>query len=194
MNRATIRGAAAVLLAGALGGCMGAGPDVDPIADRALARAGAKPATSRVPAPPLDGIFLVLDLGDRRVYVRNADGAEGRSRQVESFPVAIGRRGYDTPTGRFQVTEKIVDPDWVQFDWKDPSKVIRRVPPGPDNPLGVRWIGFTSAYGWGIGFHGTPQPELLGHAVSHGCVRMRNADVVKLYDLVSIGTPVIVEP
>ena len=72
--------------------------------------------------------------------------------------------------------------------------MIGRIGPGPDNPLGDRWIGFTTAYGWTIGFHGTPQPELLGQAVSHGCVRMRNRDVVDLYRRVDIGTPVIVEP
>ena len=45
-----------------------------------------------------------------------------------------------------------------------------------------------------MGIHGTPNPELLGRAVSHGCVRMRNADVIRIYDRVKLGTPVIVEP
>jgi L,D-transpeptidase ErfK/SrfK len=122
------------------------------------------------------------------------DDDDRPSRRIASFPVAIGREEYATPTGRFEVREKIVDPDFLQFDWDNPSRVIRRVGPGPDNPLGLRWIGFTSAHGWGIGFHGTPQPELLGQAVSHGCVRMRNRDVVDLYGRVEVGTPVIVEP
>jgi len=113
---------------------------------------------------------------------------------IESFPVAIGRRGYETPTGLFEVTDKVEDPHYVQFDWDDPSRVIRTIPPGPDNPLGRRWIEFASGHGWQIGFHGTPHPELLGQAVSHGCVRMRNDDVVKVYDRVRVGTVVIVEP
>lgn len=137
-----------------------------------------------------DVVRLVLRLEERRLYVVR-DGTEER---LASFPVAVGRTGYETPTGRFRVLEKIEDPDFVQFDWENPSTVIGRVAPGPANPLGARWIGFTSAHGWGIGFHGTPHPELLGRAVSHGCVRMRNADVVELYDRVAIGTPVVVEP
>ncbi len=64
----------------------------------------------------------------------------------------------------------------------------------PANPLGERWIGFIRGDGWTIGIHGTPQPELLGRAVSKGCIRMRNDDVIRLYDRVRIGTPVVVEP
>jgi lipoprotein-anchoring transpeptidase ErfK/SrfK len=139
-------------------------------------------------------IYIVLRLGERRLHVMQTDDDGATDRRLASFPVAIGRAEYATPTGRFRVREKLVEPDFVQFDWNDPSRVIGRVSPGPDNPLGVRWIGFTTAYGWTIGFHGTPQPELLGQAVSHGCVRMRNRDVVELYRRVDIGTPVIVEP
>jgi hypothetical protein len=146
--------------------------------------------------PETSSIYLLLRLGERRLYMMQANGDGGTQGQIESFPVAIGRKGYETPTGSFQIREKIVNPDWVQFDWDDPSmKAIRRVGPGPDNPLGPRWIGFaTSSYGLGIGFHGTPHPELIGHAVSHGCVRMRNSDVVRLYSRVRLGTRVIVEP
>ncbi len=139
-------------------------------------------------------IYLVLRLGERRLHVMEGDDRDETGRRLASFPVAVGRPEYATPTGRFRVVEKIEDPDFVQFDWNDPSHVVGRLEPGPDNPLGARWIGFTAAYGWTIGFHGTPQPELLGQAVSHGCVRMRNSDVLQLYRRVEIGTPVIVEP
>ena len=139
-------------------------------------------------------VRLVLALGDRRLYVEEVDAATGARHIVESYPVAVGRAGYETPIGSFRVREKIADPDFVQFDWANPSFVTGRIAPGRGNPLGARWIGFTTAYGWAIGFHGTPQPELLGRAVSHGCVRMRNRDVIRLYDLVSVGTPVVVEP
>jgi len=138
--------------------------------------------------------YLLLRLAERRLYLVTYDGETSAASDVESFPVAVGRPQWQTPTGVFRVTDKLVDPDWVQFDWNDPSHVIRTIPPGPDNPLGRRWIGFASGYGWQIGFHGTPHPELLGHAVSHGCVRMRNEDVVKVYDRVSVGTVVIVQP
>ena len=82
-------------------------------------------------------------------------------------------------------------PDYLKFA---SGVIVKRIPPGPANPLGERWIGFAHGEGWTIGIHGTPNPELLGRAVSHGCVRMRNADVVGIYERVRIGTPVVVEP
>jgi lipoprotein-anchoring transpeptidase ErfK/SrfK len=133
--------------------------------------------------------YLVLRLGERRVYLMN-----DTHKPVESFKVAIGRKPWETPVGRFAVKEMVENPDFVRIDWNDPSKVLGRMPPGPNSPLGLRWIGFASAYGWDIGFHGTAKTQLLGQAVSHGCVRMSNPDVVKLYQYVKVGTPVIVEP
>jgi lipoprotein-anchoring transpeptidase ErfK/SrfK len=77
--------------------------------------------------------------------------------------------------------------------WKSPwtGKVST---PGPNSPLGERWIGFWSDGKNSIGFHGTPAENSLGSAASHGCVRMRNRDVKVLFDLVRMGTPVIVQP
>ncbi len=114
---------------------------------------------------------------------------------VESFPIAIGREGRETPTGRFQVEEMIEHPDFHKMDGSGTARVVvKYFPPGPTNPLGERWIGFAHGDGWTIGIHGTPNPELLGRAVSGGCIRMRNADVVRIYDRVQLGTTVIVEP
>jgi lipoprotein-anchoring transpeptidase ErfK/SrfK len=111
---------------------------------------------------------------------------------VESFPVAIGRAGHETPTGEFHVEEMVVDPEFLVIDKQDRTRIARRIPPGPTNPLGARWIGFAHGPGWTVGFHGTPRPELLGRAVSGGCVRMKNADVIRVYDRVRLGTPVTV--
>ncbi len=113
---------------------------------------------------------------------------------IASFPIAVGRPGHETPTGRFQVEEMVEHPDFHRFDVKDPTRVLERIPPGPANPLGERWIGFAHGGGWTVGIHGTPRPELLGRAVSGGCVRMRNADVIRVYGEVRLGTPVIVRP
>lgn len=147
-------------------------------------------AEAPAPAPPPEP-YLLLKLAERRVYLM--DDAAGKS--PEGFPVAIGRKGYETPTGHFQVNEMVVNPDFLLFDFQNPERKERgRMPPGPNNPLGLRWIGFAYAHGWNIGFHGTPKPDALGKAVSHGCVRMRNTDVVRLYDRVKIGTAVVVEP
>ncbi len=66
--------------------------------------------------------------------------------------------------------------------------------PGPKSPLGERWIGFWTNGKNTIGFHGTSGEHLIGQAVSHGCVRMRNADIKAMFDMVEVGTPVIVKP
>ena len=67
---------------------------------------------------------------------------------------------------------------------------LEPIPPGVNNPLGTRWIG-TSAPN--IGFHATPADYSVGHAASHGCMRMHRADVERLYDLIRVGTPVDIE-
>ncbi len=88
----------------------------------------------------------------------------------------------------------VENPDFLMFDFNDVKKGDRgRIPPGPNNPLGMRWIGFTSAHGWQVGFHGTAKTSVLGQAVSHGCVRMSNPDVVEVYSRVTLGTVVVVE-
>lgn len=132
--------------------------------------------------PVTDNTRLVLRLQERRVYLYRGD-------QVEiSYPVAVGRQGWETPTGTFQVMDMMPDPYW-HHPWT--GEVI---PPGPDNPLGVRWIAFWTDGTNYIGFHGTPHEDLIGEAVSHGCVRMRNEDVMALFEKVQVGVPVIVEP
>lgn len=123
---------------------------------------------------------LVLKLRDRRVYFYQGD------RLIASYPVAIGRQGWETPTGEFEVIQMVPHPTW-QHPFTEEI-----VPPGPENPLGVRWIGFWTDGTNFIGFHGTPNEELIGQAVSHGCVRMRNDDIVALFEQVDMGIPVIV--
>ncbi len=135
--------------------------------------------------------YLVLKLNERRVYLMD----EASGAPPVSFQVAIGRPQFPTPTGHFQVNEMVVNPDFLAFDFNNPKGRDRgRIPPGPNNPLGLRWIGFAYAHGWQVGFHGTAKTEVLGQAVSHGCVRMSNPDVVAMYEKVRVGTTVVVEP
>jgi hypothetical protein len=135
--------------------------------------------------------YLLLRLGERRLYLKG-DHVE---QDPEGYLVAIGRPKYPTPTGHFTVRELVRDPDFMVFDFEHLSRPNRgRIPPGPNNPLGLRWIGFAEAHGWVVGFHGTSKTSVLGQAVSHGCVRMRNEDIVKVFDRIKVGTPVIVEP
>jgi lipoprotein-anchoring transpeptidase ErfK/SrfK len=119
---------------------------------------------------------LVVDLSDRRVYVYRWQ------KVIASYPIGVGKKGWETPTGAFEVMHMQHNPIW-----RHPitGKVF---PAGTDSPLGDRWIGFWSDGHHQIGFHGTPNDELVGSAISHGCLRMRNSDVRLLYKQVSLGT------
>ncbi len=127
-------------------------------------------------------IHLVIKLSDRHVYVYQKDQV------INVYPVAIGKAGWETPTGDFIILNKIINPTWQH------PLTGKIIPPGADNPLGSRWIGFWTDGTNFIGFHGTPEEELIGQAVSHGCVRMRNQDVQALFEQVELGTTVTVEP
>jgi L,D-transpeptidase ErfK/SrfK len=129
-------------------------------------------------------INLLLVLKQRKLYVYKSNILQA------SYPVAIGKHGWETPTGKFIVISMVENPVWENpFD---SSKEV--IPPGLQNPLGERWIGFWTDGKDEIGFHGTYKRDSVGKAVSHGCVRMYNEDVKKLYNFVKIGTPVIVIP
>jgi lipoprotein-anchoring transpeptidase ErfK/SrfK len=123
---------------------------------------------------------LVLNLKKRRVFVYQGQ------KIIASYPVAIGRRGWETPTGQFRVIQMMRDPVWEH------PFTGQLVPSGKNNPLGARWIGFWTDGRNFIGFHGTPQENLIGRAVSHGCVRMRDRDIKALFEKVQVGTIVTV--
>jgi L,D-transpeptidase ErfK/SrfK len=126
---------------------------------------------------------IVVKLHLFRVFVFR-DG-----KRVFDAPIAIGMPGHETPTGNFNVIAKIKDPTWVppNSPW---AAGLEPVPPGASNPLGTRWIG-TSAPA--IGFHMTPMDYSVGHAASHGCMRMHQTDVEKMYDLVDVGETVEIQ-
>jgi lipoprotein-anchoring transpeptidase ErfK/SrfK len=125
---------------------------------------------------------LVLRLGQRRVFVQHGE------QMVASYPVAIGKQTTPTPTGEFTVFEMVENPVW-QSPW---TGEVRS--PGANSALGLRWIGFARMPNGVIGFHGTPTVSSIGRAASNGCVRMRNEDVLALFNLVQVGTVVRVEP
>jgi L,D-transpeptidase ErfK/SrfK len=139
------------------------------------------PQEQKAAENPIEEVRLVLKLRERRVYVYRQNKVQA------SFPVAVGKDGWETPTGSFKVMQMIKDPVWEQ-PWTG-----ELVPAGPDNPLGSRWIGFWTDGKNVIGFHGTPTPESIGRAASHGCVRMFDKDAQALFEKVAVGTPVIVE-
>lgn len=139
-------------------------------------------ATAIKPAVALSSPSLTVDLSQRQVYIFQQD------KVLASYPVAIGQAGWETPTGVFHVTNRRRNPTWAH---PITGEVVKA---GANNPLGSRWIGFWTDGQTELGFHGTPQEELVGQAVSHGCLRMRNRDVEALYELVTEGTQVTVKP
>lgn len=142
---------------------------------------------------------VVMLRGRRRMFLLE----NGNLRKI--FPVAIGMPGWEIPTGRFEVLQKIPNPVWVH-----PVSGERVEEQWPDNPLGSRWIAFHrdclgrdahDSEAWitikgctTTGFHGTPHRQTVGRAVCHGSVRLYNEDVSALYRQVSLGTQVTVVP
>ncbi|NJL86279.1 MAG: L,D-transpeptidase [Leptolyngbyaceae cyanobacterium SM1_1_3] len=133
-------------------------------------------------SPQAKNTKLVVSLAERqlRLYVKDEP--------VASYEIAVGQDDWQTPAGSFKVRHKQEYPAWQH---PITGEVVL---PGPDNPLGSRWLGFWSDGKYAIGFHGTNQEELIGQAVSHGCIRLRDRDIRDLYDRVELGTAVIVNP
>ncbi len=117
---------------------------------------------------------IVVNLRQRKLALIE-DG-----RVVKIFRVAVGARTTPTPAGSFQVINRVEDPTW--YGGADNPGVV--VPPGPENPLGTRWIGLSLR---GYGIHGTNVPGSIGKRASHGCIRMHKADVEALFELVRPG-------
>jgi hypothetical protein len=104
------------------------------------------------------------------------------------FAVATGQNTYPTPLGRFRIVVKWRNPWW--YPPKSPWAAGQEpIPPGPNNPLGTRWMGLSAP---GVGIHGTPNDGSIGYSVSHGCIRMHIPDAEWLFVRVRIGTPVYI--
>jgi lipoprotein-anchoring transpeptidase ErfK/SrfK len=108
---------------------------------------------------------------------------------THTWNVGPGLPEYPTPTGLFEVTLKRFMPTWVNPSPDTWGKDLpESIPPGPGNPLGMRAINWDAP---AIRFHGTSATYSLGYNASHGCVRMSNADVIQLYDLIDVGVPIV---
>jgi lipoprotein-anchoring transpeptidase ErfK/SrfK len=108
---------------------------------------------------------------------------------AKSYTVAVGQEGLETPEGLYHIQEKQVNPSWHVPDsaWAG-SLAGQVIPPGPEDPIKARWMAIFE----GAGIHGTDETWSLGHAASHGCVRMSIPDVIELYPQVEVGTPIFI--
>jgi lipoprotein-anchoring transpeptidase ErfK/SrfK len=108
---------------------------------------------------------------------------------ARSYTIAVGRQGLETPAGLYEINDRQVNPSWhvPNSAWAG-ALAGRVIPPGPDDPIKARWLGFYN----GAGIHGTDEISSLGTAASHGCIRMSIPDVEQLYPQVPLHTPIYV--
>ncbi len=145
----------------------------------------AVPVAELQPAVTQDSFDQVLltRIGENKLYLYE------NGQITRQWTVATGQPEYMTPTGLYEVTELRYEPTWVNPSpdtWG--ADLPASIPPGPNNPLGVRAINWSAP---AIRFHGTSAEYSLGYNASHGCVRMANSDVIELYDLIDVGTPIV---
>jgi len=98
---------------------------------------------------------------------------------LATFPVAVGAAVSPSPTGEFQIVSRVANP-WYYHHGSV-------VPSGKDNPVGTRWLGLSQPR---YGIHGTNAPRSIGHAASHGCIRLRNRDIERLFAMLQVGDAV----
>jgi lipoprotein-anchoring transpeptidase ErfK/SrfK len=108
----------------------------------------------------------------------------------KTYGVAVGMPAYPTPTGRFSIANKAVNPAWTapNSPWAGAYANETVAGGSAENPLKARWMGIAD----GVGIHGTGAPGSIGSRASHGCIRMTVPDVIDLYPRVPVGTPVLI--
>ncbi len=119
--------------------------------------------------------FVLVSIPDRRLAVLEAGEV------IATFPVAVGAQASPSPTGEFQIVSRVSNPTYYH-----PGTVI---PSGKNNPLGTRWVGLSQK---GYGIHGTNAPRSVGQAASHGCIRLRNRDMERLFTMLRVGDVVAI--
>jgi lipoprotein-anchoring transpeptidase ErfK/SrfK len=129
--------------------------------------------TVKLAAGQANSRIVVVSLANRKLAVIE-DG-----NVIAKFSVAVGAATSPSPTGKFQIVNRVSNPTYYH-----PGTVI---PSGKDNPVGTRWVGLNQK---GYGIHGTNAPKSVGHAASHGCIRLRNRDVERLFTMLRVGDAV----
>ena len=116
---------------------------------------------------------IVVSIPDRKLAVVENGAVRA------TFHIAVGAMESPSPAGEFQIINRISNPTYYH-----PGTVI---PSGKNNPIGTRWVGLSKK---GYGIHGTNAPGSVGRAASHGCIRLRNRDMERLFTMVRVGDAV----
>ena len=130
------------------------------------------PAAAQEPAATTKRV-IVVSLEDHKLALVE----DGKVKKV--YSVAVGKPSTPSPVGTFTIARRVMNPTY--------SHDGRTVPPGPNNPVGTRWMGLSIP---GYGIHGTNVPSSIGKAASHGCIRMAKKDLEELYPMVEVGDTV----
>lgn len=117
--------------------------------------------------------LALVSIPDRKLAVLE------NGRVIARFSVSVGAAVSPSPRGAFEIVNRVANPTYYH------DGVV--MPAGKDNPVGTRWLGLNEK---GYGIHGTNAPASIGHAASHGCIRLRNRDMERLYSLLHIGDAV----
>jgi lipoprotein-anchoring transpeptidase ErfK/SrfK len=145
------------------------------------------PNVAREYAVPADKV--VVSKNNRTVSAVRADGT-----LLAQYPATMGSEHDPLPVGDWKITEVDHYP-WFHYNpdlfWDaKPRDAKAKIPPGPNNPVGVAWIGLSKEH---YGIHGSPEPSRIGHTESHGCIRLTNWDAEELSKMVKVGTPAILQ-
>ncbi|MGH7954323.1 MAG: L,D-transpeptidase family protein, partial [Limisphaerales bacterium] len=144
------------------------------------------------PEPDGKAAFVVIHLSEKFL-----EAFDENTNLLAHFPCSIAARVEKRPVGELHVVviapnpNYTFDPELFPESPEGRLKMKLIIPPGPNNPVGVAWMGLDKP---GYGMHGTPVPELVGRTESHGCFRLANWDAAYLMKLAWVGMPVFVEP
>jgi lipoprotein-anchoring transpeptidase ErfK/SrfK len=136
----------------------------------ALAQTSSSQSTSQSASTQRVRRVVLVSIADRRLAVME-DGEV-----LAYFPVAVGAEVSPSPTGEFEIVNRVANPAYYH------DGVV--VEASENSPVGTRWIGLNLK---GYGIHGTNAPRSIGRAASHGCIRLRNRDVERLYAMLRVG-------
>lgn len=144
-------------------------------------------ADLNVDATQPQGVKVVVDKSDEVLRVLDKDG-----KLVAQFMATMGSSHDPLPIGKWTIKGASYNPPFhynpdLFWDAKDSAKAAK-LPAGPNGPVGVIWLDLSKPH---YGIHGTPTPETIGRAESHGCIRLTNWDAARLSMMVKPGTPAV---
>jgi lipoprotein-anchoring transpeptidase ErfK/SrfK len=143
------------------------------------------PSVEREPLAKTDGMSVRVSEEDHSVVALGPDGA-----LIARYPATVGSEHDPLPIGKWKINGVGWNPSFhynPDLFWdSEPGDEKAKLPPGPNNPVGVVWIDLSKPH---YGIHGTPEPSTIGGTTSHGCIRLTNWDALELGRLVSPGTP-----